>query len=415
MSKRCVTRNFGETICIPNCEASRRLGKKQGTLAHWHRDGCPDLDGEALIVFHTPNDPKVRAWREEKQIDRIVEAMTARREAFTYPDGVYLTYKGAWRRHRMPRTTLRRLAKAGRVATRKRAYVSARCGKGRGKFKETLYREKDITEYQRTRTIRWDGVSTDGDSESLSLTAASRESGIDRRQLWKHIKKKELAAELCDPPPGQRGRGRPMYKIARQQLREFCARLCSENTQRVPTGWESESQISERLSLNLEKRIELSRRLREGRENGTLHPVRIKRATPPHRRVWHYDPREVNTLLAQPTGQTVEESLERPSSQTANDVPDPPRPQSDPPSGPYPGHVRKPHRRGPRPDEEREVVLQFCYDEYVGKERPASEVLRDAQRFGQRYAPKSTEDVRSFSWKWSEKWTPTLPWRKNAS
>src|SRR5262249_17678829 len=53
----------------------------------------------------------------------------------------------------------------------------------------------------------------------------------------------------------------------------------------------------------------------------------------------------------------------------------------------YPGHVRKSRGRGPAPNPEREAVLEYCYDEYIGKHRPMNDVFEDCRgRFGERYA-----------------------------
>jgi hypothetical protein len=75
----------------------------------------------------------------------------------------------------------------------------------------------------------------------------------------------------------------------------------------------------------------------------------------------------------------------------------------------YPGHRRMTQTRGPQPDEARETVLEFCYDEYIVKGRPQGEVLQEARRFGSRYMPKTTMHVRAFARQWASRWEPSLP------
>ncbi len=213
------------------------------------------------------------------------------REAL-YPDGAYLTYDLVWERHRVPRTTLGRLNKKKKVATLVRSYCTRR-----GAFKQRMFREQDIIDYKKSRRGGWDGQVVSARNRSLSLTAAAHESGIDRRQLWKYIKAGKLTATLENPPSGQRGRGRMMYMIAADSLRKLQKEMAAE-TKAPPAGWERARQIAVRLHIaGAENSIFLSSFLRQGREDGCLHAVRIRRKSPPHRFVWYYDPSEVDALI----------------------------------------------------------------------------------------------------------------------
>jgi hypothetical protein len=74
----------------------------------------------------------------------------------------------------------------------------------------------------------------------------------------------------------------------------------------------------------------------------------------------------------------------------------------------YPGHVRKPYRTGRKPDEAKETVFEFCYDEYVGKSRPRADVWTDAKhRFGHS-APRKKDDIANFAWEGARRFEPEL-------
>jgi hypothetical protein len=83
-----------------------------------------------------------------------------------------------------------------------------------------------------------------------------------------------------------------------------------------------------------------------------------------------------------------------------------------PESSKYSGHVKTTNRAGRRPDPETEKILEFCYDEYVVKDRSRARVL-DAcrKRFGEE-APGSERAVGVYSDRWADRFIPPLP-RKN--
>jgi len=77
----------------------------------------------------------------------------------------------------------------------------------------------------------------------------------------------------------------------------------------------------------------------------------------------------------------------------------------------YPGHVKKPYRTGKRRDPEREVVLEFVYDQYKSKSR--AEVRQAAfKQFGRKHAPTDDEAVKTMAKEWANRFEPPLPWGK---
>jgi hypothetical protein len=89
----------------------------------------------------------------------------------------------------------------------------------------------------------------------------------------------------------------------------------------------------------------------------------------------------------------------------------PPRPNTKTPEHPnYPGHIKKPYHTGRHPNEDRDVVLQFCYDSYIVAMRPPKEVMERASKdYGPKYAPKSKDDVKRYAREWASKFEPPLP------
>jgi hypothetical protein len=80
-------------------------------------------------------------------------------------------------------------------------------------------------------------------------------------------------------------------------------------------------------------------------------------------------------------------------------------------AGKHPGHVRKPYRTGRKRNEDREAVLEYCYDEYIGKGKPQGDVLRAVKMwFGpSEHLPTTKDQVRAFAREWAERWVPSLP------
>jgi hypothetical protein len=76
----------------------------------------------------------------------------------------------------------------------------------------------------------------------------------------------------------------------------------------------------------------------------------------------------------------------------------------------YLGHFKKPYITGRHPDPQREVVLQFAYDQYAVNRRPAKEVVEGAQRrYGPQYAPRTKAEVKVYCREWAGRFVPPLP------
>jgi hypothetical protein len=75
----------------------------------------------------------------------------------------------------------------------------------------------------------------------------------------------------------------------------------------------------------------------------------------------------------------------------------------------YVGHVKKSYTTGRKADPLRESVLEYCYDEYIGKGRSRKEVWDDARsRFGPS-SPMTRDEVKDFAWEWAKRFAPPLP------
>src|SRR5262249_26806370 len=80
----------------------------------------------------------------------------------------------------------------------------------------------------------------------------------------------------------------------------------------------------------------------------------------------------------------------------------------------YPGHVRKPHRTGRKPDPETERLYKVCYDEYVVKDRTRSQVSGTAHKECPGGLPRGTEEeigraVTEYAKRFAKRYDPPLP------
>jgi hypothetical protein len=82
----------------------------------------------------------------------------------------------------------------------------------------------------------------------------------------------------------------------------------------------------------------------------------------------------------------------------------------------YPGHTKKPYRTGRQPNETREGVIEWLYDQYFGLGRRPGEILKAGPKHfghaGERYLPRTKDQLRSFAKEWAGRWEPRLPLKR---
>jgi hypothetical protein len=244
-------------------------------------------------------------------------------------------------------------------------------------------------------------------TEATAQTKANEGPQLSRVFLFRQIEKCEFLPEgklsaMTRTPPSVSGKGKPQWEILPAdlvRLQEAIRLAQEEATRPLPAGYGTWKEVGAHCNTpDVPALIRLNRQLREWINSGRLPKRRIWRAwsalhgVAALHRVTVYDLEAARKLWA-------EENKTTPPIGTTLSA-----------TGPYPGHTRKPQQRGPKPDPIRETVLQYCYDEYIVEERPQGEVLRASRhQFGDRYAPKNSNEVRVFARVWSGRWIPPLP------
>src|SRR5262249_8395744 len=74
---------------------------------------------------------------------------------------------------------------------------------------------------------------------------------------------------------------------------------------------------------------------------------------------------------------------------------EPPDLRADRSGAKYPGHTKKLYRTGLKCNSEREVVIEFCYDQYVICSNSRSTVRTEStEKYGVRFSPRTSEQVK---------------------
>src|SRR5262245_48728285 len=162
----------------------------RGKMIDWNRVGCPALGGMKLTVLRAPPEGKSpQNWFLEREIDEIIHAWQKfDRGQYEFSDGIYLTYLAVETKWKFAQAQLSKLERTGDIRTREIVHPFENSPL-------TLFREQDLRERLNRRVARWDGkrvLKWNGCHEEgnrLTMTAASKRFGIDRRQLWKYTRK----------------------------------------------------------------------------------------------------------------------------------------------------------------------------------------------------------------------------------
>jgi hypothetical protein len=165
----------------------------------------------------------------------------------------------------------------------------------------------------------------------------------------------------------------------------------------VGVRWKGADELAKELGISDPwKRLEINEYLQATRDSDPTIATRdwYQNRNGHWRRKWKYDTERVwSTLTAKKQDPVV-------------------RAKSVQPGGAYPGHARRPHRAGPVPNAERELILQFCYDRYVKAKETMGQVLAEATEFGGRFVPESKDDVKKYAKIWANRFDPPLPSRE---